>query len=307
MLEKGMNFQQLSTFCTVLSERSMTAAAQKLFLTQPAVSQQIRALEDDLGVELFVRGSRTMKPTPQGQLLYEYSQKILNLVEQSKVAIQTMGVEVTGPLRIGTINSIGLHLIGPVFGLFLKNNKNAKVQLHYDAGLQLLKLLEKGELDLAILPDIQKEYSANPVDFNKELISKDEMWLVTAGSDREAPPTTSLYHYSQQQVVFVTEQYPGFENHLQREIKRAGGHLRPVFESSNVGTIKRVIESGLGWGFLPRHSIRKQVQTGRLKRIQVEGPPYTVDLFCYWPKNQTMAKASEVFLKALQQQSNSGF
>lgn len=300
-----MNFQQLSTFCTVLSERSMTAAAQKLFLTQPAVSQQIRALEDDIGVELFVRGSRTMKPTPQGQLLFEYSQKILHLIEQAKVAIQTMGAEVTGPLRIGTINSIGLHLIGPVFSLFLKNNKNVKVQLHYASGLELLRLLERGELDLAVLPDMSKEYSSNPQDFNKELISRDEMWLVTAGSDREAPTHTNLLEYSKQQVILLTDQYPGFENHVNREVKRMGGFMRPVFESSNVGTLKRVIESGLGWGFLPRHSIRKQVQSGRLRRVEVENVSYGVDLYCYWPKNQAMAKASEVFLKALQQQSQS--
>lgn len=281
----------------------MTAAAQKLFLTQPAVSQQIRALEDDLGVELFVRGSRTMKPTAQGQLLYEYAQKILNLIEQAKVAIQTMGVEVTGPLRIGTINSIGLHLIGPVFGLFLKNNKNVKVHLQYGVGLDLLRFLEKGELDLAVLPDIQKEYGSHSQEFNKELISRDEMWLVTAGTDRESPSQLTFLEYSKSPIVYMTDQYPGFENYLHREVKKAGGHLRPVFESSNVGTLKRVIESGLGWGFLPRHSIRKQVQTGRLRKIEVENFFYGVDLFCYWPKNQTIAKASEVFLKALTQQS----
>ena len=61
-----MNFQQLTTFCTVLSEGSMTAAAEKLYLTQPAVSQQIRNLEDELSVELLVRGSRQAKATAQG-------------------------------------------------------------------------------------------------------------------------------------------------------------------------------------------------------------------------------------------------
>ena len=63
-----MNLQQLTTFCKVLSEGSMTAAAEKLFLTQPAVSQQIRALEDEMGVSLLVRGVRQVKPTMQGQL-----------------------------------------------------------------------------------------------------------------------------------------------------------------------------------------------------------------------------------------------
>ncbi|MEK7357756.1 MAG: LysR family transcriptional regulator, partial [Bdellovibrionota bacterium] len=68
-----MNLQQLVTFSTVISEGSMTAAAEKLYLTQPAVSQQIRNLEDELGVGRLDRGSRHAKPTVQGQMLYDYA------------------------------------------------------------------------------------------------------------------------------------------------------------------------------------------------------------------------------------------
>ncbi len=71
-----LNLQQLSTFVTVISEGSMTAAADKLFLTQPAVSQQIRNLEEELGVDLLVRGVRQIKSTPQGEVLYEHAKRI---------------------------------------------------------------------------------------------------------------------------------------------------------------------------------------------------------------------------------------
>ncbi len=83
-----MNLQQLTTFCTVLAEGSMTAAAEKLFLTQPAVSQQIRNLEEEMGVDLLVRGVRQLKPTLQGQILYDYAKRILHLTQQAQVAIQ---------------------------------------------------------------------------------------------------------------------------------------------------------------------------------------------------------------------------
>ena len=99
-----MNHQQLTTFCTVLGEGSMTAAADKLFLTQPAVSQQIRNLEEDLGVNLLERGVRKVKPTLQGQLLFDYARKILHLTQQAEVAIQTMSQELSGNLRIATQN-----------------------------------------------------------------------------------------------------------------------------------------------------------------------------------------------------------
>ena len=84
------NLYQLTTFVTVISEGSMTAAADKLFLTQPAVSQQIRNLEEDLGVELLTRGVRQIKPTPQGEVLFEHAKKILQLVQQAEIAIKSL-------------------------------------------------------------------------------------------------------------------------------------------------------------------------------------------------------------------------
>ena len=74
-----LNLSQLQTFVMVASEGSMTAAADKLFLTQPAVSQQMKNMEDDLGVELIVRGSKQIKMTAQGEILYEHAKKLLSL------------------------------------------------------------------------------------------------------------------------------------------------------------------------------------------------------------------------------------
>ena len=117
-----MNLQQLITFSTVISEGSMTAAAEKLYLTQPAVSQQIRNLEDEMKVNLLDRGSRHAKPTVQGQMLYDYAKRIIALTQQAQVAIQTMGEGVKGALRIGTLNSLGLQLISPAISGFMKHN-----------------------------------------------------------------------------------------------------------------------------------------------------------------------------------------
>lgn len=296
-----MNFQHLKTFCAVLSEKSMTAASQKLFLTQPAVSQQIRNLEEELGAVLLVRGVRQVKATPQGQILYEYAHRILNLVEQSKIAIQTVSAEVSGVLRIGTLNSIGLYLIGPIFELFLKSNSSVRLQLRYAEGADVIKMLENGAVDAAILPHAENEYGSDPEDCQKEPIGADEMWLVGSLKDRKLPTSILLKDYGQRPIVHLTQEYTGFEKLLTKELKKRGVTVHPVFESSNVGTLKRMIESGLGWGFLPAHSVRKQVSTGRMQRIQIEDFSYYLDMYCYFPKTLKVAKNLEVFLKAVQQ------
>src|SRR5689334_15484296 len=141
-----MNLQQLTTFCTVISEGSMTAAAEKLFLTQPAVSQQIRNLEEELAVELLVRGVRNVKPTMQGQLLFDYAKKILYLTQQAQVAIQTISQEISGEFRLATHNSLGLYMISPILGLFLKHNSRMTVKLSYGLANDIRKRMERNEI-----------------------------------------------------------------------------------------------------------------------------------------------------------------
>ena len=294
-----MNFQQLKTFCTVLSERSMTAAAQKLFLTQPAVSQQIRQLEESVGVDLFVRGVRKIKPTFQGQTLYEYAQRILNLADQAELAIQTMGEGVKGPLRIGTLNSIGLHVIGSTFSMFLKSNKQVCLQLTYATGHQLLDMLEKGELDLAVLPDALEEYKADPKDCTKFFLTNTELYLMASAKDQNLPENINLRDINLRSLVMLSGEYPKFENFLHKEFKRQGIVPKTVFESSNIGTLKRVIETGVGWGFLPSHAIRKQIKMGRLKHISIKNFQYSMKLVCYCSKIRANDTTSEVFLKVL--------
>jgi LysR family transcriptional regulator, transcriptional activator of the cysJI operon len=173
-----VNLQQLTTFCKVISEGSMTAAADKLFLTQPAVSQQIRALEDELGVPLLVRGVRQVKPSMQGQLLYEYAKKILHLTQQAEVAIHTISQELAGELKIGTTNAFGLHLISPVVGLFLKHNTKLSLKLVYGSADQIVNEMRKGTVDMTILPDLKTEFGVEFDKYEEKFLFSDEMWLV---------------------------------------------------------------------------------------------------------------------------------
>ncbi len=300
-----MNFQQLVTFSTVIHEGSMTAAAEKLFLTQPAVSQQIRNLEEELGVNLLVRGTRQAKATLQGQILYDYAKRIISLVQQAQVAIQTIGAEIEGTLKIGTMNSLGLYIISPVVGLFLKHNSKLNITLTYASGREIMDKFDAGELDVAILPDCEKEFGRDLPRAKKELLVKDELWLAASGKDANLPMSISMTELNSRPLVAMASNYPRFEAALKQAMERSGVTYEPVFESTNVGTIKRVVESGLGWGFLPAHSIRKQVRMGRLVAVDVEELRYNVNVY-YYSRKESENKTVDVFFKALKQQITSG-
>jgi DNA-binding transcriptional LysR family regulator len=301
-----VNLQQLTTFCTVLAEGSMTAAAEKLFLTQPAVSQQIRNLEEEMGVDLLVRGVRQVKPTLQGQILYDYAKRILHLTQQAQVAIQTMSQEVQGHLRVGTLNSIGLYLVSPIIGMFLKHNSKLQIKLVYGTGEKIISDMRNNLVDVVILPDLKVEYGIEFPDFEKRFLFRDEMWLVGSGRDTTLPASVEMKYFNSKPIISFTDRYPGFRSLMDRKMQELKTELAPVFETDNVGTLKRVIESGLGWGFLPSHAIKKQVRAGRMVQIQVDDLKYMSNVNLYYRRDIKNDQLHETFYKALQQQSIGG-
>lgn len=290
-----LNLSQLQTFVMVVAEGSMTAAADKLFLTQPAVSQQMKNLEDDMGVELIVRGAKQIKTTAQGEMLYEHAKKILSLCVQAEVSIKSVGAQLRGQLRIGTLNSIGLHLMSPIVSRLLKFNPDFKIKVDYAKGEELIELFEKGELDVVVLPEIQKNYGKTLTNSASHVLMKEEMWLVGSGKDEFYPPTVTTQEIKKIPYVHFANEFPDFDKKLALQLKNASA----VFESSNVGTLKRVIESGLGIGFLPAHSVKKQIRGGRLNKIAVTDFEYKVEFIYYRKNTGPVAESAEIFFQAL--------
>ena len=105
-------------------------------------------------------------------------------------------------------------------------------------------------------------------------------------------------------IVRLSEKFPSFQGALTQQMETIAPNITPVFETTNVGTIKRVIESGLGWGFLPAHSIRKHVRTGRMTAVPIVDFQYPMNVQFYSKKecSADQARVFDVFYRALLQQ-----
>ncbi|MBY0451937.1 MAG: LysR family transcriptional regulator [Bdellovibrionaceae bacterium] len=290
-----LNLSHLQTFVTVASEGSMTAAADKLFLTQPAVSQQMKNMEDELGVELIVRGSKQIKMTAQGEMLYEHAKKILSLAQAAEVSIKSVGAQLRGELRIGTLNTIGLHLMSPVVSRLLKFNPDFKIKVDYAKGEDLIASYKKGQLDVVILPEVEANYKATLNDSKSQILFQEEMWLVGSGKDEFYPMNVSIGELKKIPYVHFSNEFPDFD----QKLLAATGPLQSVFESANVGTLKRVIEYGLGIGFLPSTSIRKQVRGGRLNHIKVSDFSYKMNFHYYYKSTASTSETAKILFQAL--------
>jgi LysR family transcriptional regulator, transcriptional activator of the cysJI operon len=296
------NVYQLQSFVTVIGEGSMTAAADKLFLTQPAISQQIRNLEESMGVELLVRGVRQIKPTLQGEVLYGYAKRILQLSQQAEIAVKTMGVALSGRLKVGTLNSLGVHLMSPIVARLLKYNPKLSVNIDYAPGEELIQAFERAELDVLILPEIQQQFGKELKGIQKKFLMKEEMWLTATGRDSEIPQQIGVSDLAKYPFIGFNKEYPHFQASISEALHSKGVQIHPTFESPNVGTLKRVIESGLGWGFLPSLSIVKQVKAGRLVHIHLHDFSYNMEFYFYFSEKTANKELIEVFFQALHHQ-----
>ncbi len=304
----ALDSQNLKTFCTVVSEGSMTAAASKLEITQPAVSQQIRQLEKNFGTKLLVRNARKVRPTIQGQILYENSNKVLNIIQQTKHSIQSISLDVKEEkLVVSTLNSLGLYLISPVISHFLKPNKALQLTLFYRKGEDVIKKMQRNEVDVVIVPDLKKEYGKDFPQYRKVHLFKDTMHFVGSGKDMSLPKSLMFKDLKNFRLVKVKDHFPAFNNLFIQKLRSNHINLEPIFECDNVGTVKRVIESSLGCGFLPAHSVRKQLRLGRLVSIAIEDFDYSVDINLYYRADRTNEKLVQILTSLINQQARNTF
>jgi DNA-binding transcriptional LysR family regulator len=193
-------------------------------------------------------------------------------------------------------------MMSPIVGRLMRNNPDLMLKIDYAKGDELIRQFKKNQLDVIIIPEVEVEFGSDLEDADSKFLLKEEMWLVGSGKEGDLPPQISLKELNQFPLVDFTDEFPGFNKALFDKLKDQGTKVHSIFQSANVGTLKRVIEAGLGWGFLPSHSIKKQIRSGRMNRIHVKDMHYEVDLVYYYKKNQETKALSELFFQTLLQQ-----
>src|SRR4249919_970945 len=145
-----MQLQDLSTFLTVASERSFSSAAKKLHRTQPAVSQGIRRLEEELGERLFDRTSRTGTLTEAGRLLQDYAMRLMRLASDAEQAVRELQQVRRGRVVIGA-NEAAVHTLLPIVDRFTREHPHARVEVRRVASRQIATELLERSLDFGVL------------------------------------------------------------------------------------------------------------------------------------------------------------
>jgi LysR family hydrogen peroxide-inducible transcriptional activator len=241
-----MEIHQLRYFSAIVRAGSFTRAAQQLGITQPSLSQQIKALEKEVGSPLFERLGRSVRLTPAGEALKKPAASIVQQVAEAKSSVANLREGVRGKLRIGVIPTVMPYLVAPRIPEFAQRFPEVELQLSEDTTPRLVEQLQAGDLDLAI--------SGLPVkspDIVCSELLREPLFLAVAKDHLLARKAEIEIQELRTERLLLLK-----EGHCLREdvlltCSRARADLRSVFESDQLASIFELVQAGFGVTVLP--------------------------------------------------------
>ncbi len=261
-----MELQQLQCFIAVLEEGGFKRATARLGMTQPALSYQIKRLEDELGVQVFRRGPGGITPTDAGHVLLEHAHQVIAAVREAHQAVRELSGGVTGEIRIGAVKCIGQYFLPAVLKELSGNHPGVRPRLVYKESEELLEALLANRLEVALLvdPPADERLAFTPV--------FDEQISLVAGRRHPLYGRASVDVSELRDVTLVAlSQHVPAGALAKRYLDRQGISLTPALTADDIETVKHMVASGMGVAFLPDFATADEIgPEGRLSRSTVE-------------------------------------
>jgi len=290
-----MNPHHLRTFLSVRKHRNYTRAAEEVFLTQPAVSRQMRQLEEELGVRLFEQIGKTLHLTNAGQTLAVETEKLLGAMERTAEAVRSHRSAERGSIRIGASTTPGFYLLPDLLGRF--HRRFPKVALHYtvENSLRIEQMLVRNELDLGF---VGAHLSNEDLDL-KPLV-EDEIICFTSPSHplakvRHIPPSSL-----EEEMWIIREKGSATRLLFENWLSSRKSAIRKVIELTCPETCKALVQAGIGLSFMSVHGLRSEIRAKRLVRIPVTGMSLKRPIFLARHSKKRNSPVMETFLQIVE-------
>jgi DNA-binding transcriptional LysR family regulator len=289
-----MHIETLKVFCDIIESGSFSYAASQNFVTQSAVSQQVRSLEEKYDCRLIERGRAGVKPTAAGQILYNSSKDIVRRFLELENKLREIGSVVAGSIRVGTVYSVGLHELPPYLSDFLRRFPDVNVHLEYLRSNKIYEDLIEGKIDLGVVAYPAKRSQIVSIPFRN-----DELVLIVPPDNALAK--LSKVHFSQ----LEGQRFVGYERDIPTRkaadrILREHG-VKPVYtmEFDNIETIKRAVEISLGVAIVPRLTVEHETARGSLKMLEFLEGTFLRPLAIIHKRGRELSPAVRKFIEAL--------
>jgi DNA-binding transcriptional LysR family regulator len=284
-----MQLVELRTFLAVAEEKSFSAAAQRLFITQPAISKRIQSLENHLGTPLFDRIGKRVYLTEAGSLLIDRAETMLRLAKDTEKEIFNLNDTISGRLNLATSHHIGLHRLAPVLKDFSQRYPDVQLDIQFEDSEVAYQMVRSGQVELAVVT-LNPDDTDLDADLKANCIWRDPLVFVSSASE---PLATTLQMLAAQPCIL-----PGQATYTGRIVMdrfaRAGLTLKPTLSTNYLETIGMLVSVGLGWSVLPRSMI------GGLSALDVNCEPISRSLGSVINGKRTLSNSASAFLAVLE-------
>ncbi|MBI3895011.1 MAG: LysR family transcriptional regulator [Acidobacteria bacterium] len=287
-----MELDQVTAFLEVARQHSFSRAAEKLYRTQPAISAQIRALEQEFGQKLFDRSGRKIFLTPAGEVLYEYGEKLVALHRETLQRVREAQDIVAGKLVVGANEATCLYVLPLVFAGFKRKYPQVGISIYRNFSHKILQKMAEHQVDIGIvtLPVSQNNLKVMP-------IFEDELQVVVPAKH----PLTKRAAVKIEDLIPEPLIFPkgGHTRELLDKIFREyQNQLHISMELASVESIKKFVGAGLGISLLSRTYAEMETKAGILKLVPLQGMKLVRRLGLVYRTDHHLSRAVQAFAEA---------
>jgi DNA-binding transcriptional LysR family regulator len=290
-----MDTRQLAAFCAVVDRRSFSQAAERLGVTQPAVSLQVRALEKRLGTQLLDRSGRRVEPTEAGWRLYRGAQKLLALEEQiESEVVATVEGELRGTLVLGASTGPAAIVVPLLLGEFQRQNPGVHVSLTVSDTHTVVERVAARELELGIVGASRRHRGVR-----FEPFFSDEVILACPPGHRFAGRTIPVDELREEPLILMQEG-AGVRQIVEDALRRRGIRLRDLDVRLELGlqeSVRRAVQAGYGVTFISRTAVESELETGTLTEARVQGLEATREISLAVAAGRARSRVADAFVE----------
>ncbi|GAA3109155.1 LysR family transcriptional regulator [Rhizobium viscosum] len=286
-----MNPRQLKTFLAVARHGNFTRAASEANLAQSSLSDQMQALEEELGVQLFERSRQGVTLTPAGDTLKVYAEEILALNDEAKAATRAAAGLGTQSLAIGTLETIAAEKLAAFLSRFRRTHSDIGLTLKIAGSGELQRRLEDSSIDIAFTFDRGEQDDR----FITRLVSREPLVLI-AGSNARAVPPQNLEDLSR--LPFIATETGCVYRRIFDTAFADAGIAAPdiVTQADSIQTIIRLVASCAGYGLVPHLAVNPAVERGDVVELPWPGDTPTASLIMLWRRRRVQPPALSLLL-----------
>jgi DNA-binding transcriptional LysR family regulator len=264
---RNVTMRQLQIFASAARHQSFSRTSQELHLTQPAVSMQIKQIEESAGLPLFERTGKRVSLTQAGEELYRYAQQVLGAIRDAEQVLDAMRGLDTGRLTIGVV-STAKYFAPKLLALFNERHASLELKLQINNREAVVQMLAANDIDLAVMGTAPRQIDTVAAPF-----ARHPLVVIAHPGHPLAQRKRIALKTLEQETFIVREPGSGTRSAMERFFSERGISLKVGMEISSNETIKQAVMAGLGVSFISQHTIGLELATEQLVMLRVEGMP----------------------------------